>query len=125
MLGNFYTAEGWYEYEKVFDISNLTINEDTCIKFLLMEDGNFIYYDEDLNVQYFQNPPEGSTETKQIKAKNMNLYFGYSTSDFYDGQIQLICDDDMRYDDSWKKDDTKKDRLKKKLKWYLYEKQKG
>ena len=121
MLGNVYTAEGWYEYEKVFDISKIKIDENTCIKFLLMEDGSFKYYNANLEPTYFNN----SEIKAKIYAKNMNLYFGYSTSDFYDGQIQLICDDDMRYDDSWKKDETKKNRLKKKLKWYLYEKQKG
>lgn len=122
MLGNVYSSEGWYEYKKVFDISGIHIDENTCIKFFLMEDGNFKAYDKDMNLNYVHNTNHNEY---QIKAKNMNIYFGYAASDFYEGQIQLICDGDMRYDESWKKDPTKKKRLNKKLKWYIYEKSKG
>lgn len=136
MLGNVYTAEGWYEYKKVFDISGLKIDENTCIKFILMEDGNFNGYDENMNLHHklhtyivndeivVDEPPYEHTDDI-IVAKNLNVYFGYAASDFSEGQIQLLCNSDMRYDPSWAKSDSMKKELKKKLKWYIYEKEKG
>ena len=97
-----------------------------------MEDGKFQSYDDNLNLIYQEqqaNPDDPddnpSDYPRKIMMKYMKLYFGYAASDFYDGQIQLLCGSDLYYDYSWVTNPSLRPGLTKKLQWYLYEKNKN